>query len=70
MLDAALKLWQRHRRHAQERRGLTVALDAVEFGIILVDREGEVGFANAAARARGAREGDRAERLLLGWASG
>lgn len=51
MLDAAFKLWQRHRRQAQERRGLTVALDAVEFGIILVDREGEVGFANAAARA-------------------
>lgn len=50
MLGAAFKLWQQLRVQTQERRGLAVALDAVEFGIILVDREGEVGFANATAR--------------------
>lgn len=51
MLGAAFKLWQQLRSQTQERRGLAVALDAVEFGIILVNREGEVGFANASARA-------------------
>lgn len=51
VLDAAFKLWQRHRRLVQDRRGLAGALDSVDFGIILIDRDGDMGFANAAARA-------------------
>lgn len=51
VLDAAFKLWQRHRRELQNRSGLAGALDAIDFGIILVDRNGAVAFANATARA-------------------
>lgn len=51
LLGAAFKPWLRRRREARERANMALALDGVEFGIVLVDRDGGICLTNDAADA-------------------
>jgi DNA-binding CsgD family transcriptional regulator/PAS domain-containing protein len=51
MIDSYLRLWQRARVRDRALTGLHGALDAIHFGVVLIDRSMRIGFANRAAEA-------------------
>jgi DNA-binding CsgD family transcriptional regulator/PAS domain-containing protein len=56
MIDSYLRLWQRGRARERSLSGLHGALNAVDMGIVLIDRSMRIGFANRAAEAMFAAE--------------
>lgn len=51
MLHLYFGLWQRYRREVRRARGIGNALDSMDVAVILMDRNGDVGFVNEGASA-------------------